>query len=182
VLDNIPPTLNVNNQTIPCEEYANLEPIEVVRQRLEQEFADDPAYDGQVITVSSVPEVHNRGSCDNEFSVVRTFTATEVTGNAKSASYTITVQDNTIPVLVGVLPTSQYYECDIGDPPSVTAMDNCAGADYTAGELDATSVFLTPTVLEPGRGMPLTLVGISLPLTRSWCRRKTPLCPSLCKT
>ena len=65
------------------------------------------------------------GSCDQEKTITRTWTATDVCGNSDVCVQTITVEDNAAPVLVGC-PADVTVECDnIPSAASVTATDNC---------------------------------------------------------
>jgi len=68
------------------------------------------------------------GSCEDTYSVVREWIATDNCGNSSIATQTIEVGDNTPPLLVGV-PTDLTVECDaIPAAPSagtVSATDNC---------------------------------------------------------
>jgi len=55
---------------------------------------------------------------------VRTWTATDAVGNQASCDQTITVYDDSAPVLV--CPPDITFECDLmGDPGDATATDNC---------------------------------------------------------
>ena len=59
--------------------------------------------------------------------IVRSWTATDECGNQATATQTITLTDNTAPVLVGV-PDDTTVECDdIPPAATVTATDNCDG-------------------------------------------------------
>ena len=70
-------------------------------------------------------EMRTDGTCLYEYTLVRTWTATDACGNTVSDSQTITVDDTTAPMLSGVL-ADITVECDaIPDPPVVTATDNC---------------------------------------------------------
>ena len=65
------------------------------------------------------------GSCDDTYTIVRTWTATDLCGNTSTASQTINVSDNTQPVLTGI-PPSITVECNnIPAPANPIATDNC---------------------------------------------------------
>src|SRR5262249_43861823 len=66
------------------------------------------------------------GNCPGNFTLKRTWTATDASGNTVSATQTITVHDTTKPVLVNV-PADVTVECDKVPPAAtnVTATDNC---------------------------------------------------------
>ena len=71
------------------------------------------------------------GSCANKFVVQRTYTATDVCGNSSSQTQTITVNDNTAPVITGI-PADVTVQCASAVPApndaGVVATDNCSGA------------------------------------------------------
>jgi hypothetical protein len=74
-------------------------------------------------------DVTTPGSCPREYSVTRTWTATDPCGNSSTASQTINVEDNTAPTLVGV-PSDKAVPCGgpVPGPCSaegVTATDDC---------------------------------------------------------
>jgi hypothetical protein len=64
------------------------------------------------------------GACPQSYTVVNTWIALDACGNTDSVKQTITVDDTTPPVLVGV-PNDAQYECTAPAPPTVTATDNC---------------------------------------------------------
>src|SRR5690606_22404513 len=66
------------------------------------------------------------GLCDNQFRLIREWTAIDNCGNSVSKSQVITVGDGTPPVLLNI-PQDLTVECNnIPDvPASVTATDNC---------------------------------------------------------
>ena len=71
-------------------------------------------------------EVTTPGSCTDNFTVVRTWTASDTCGNVSTATQTIVFEDTTPPVITGV-PTDMTLECDETLPPNATptATDNC---------------------------------------------------------
>ena len=78
---------------------------------------DDPTLTYEDITTP--------GSCPQEYSITRTWTATDDCGNTATASQTITVEDNTAPVITGVDPDTTIYCADpmvFSDP---VATDDC---------------------------------------------------------
>ncbi|MGZ5528506.1 MAG: beta strand repeat-containing protein, partial [Limisphaerales bacterium] len=65
------------------------------------------------------------GSCPGNYTITRTWTATDACGNSSSATQTITVIDTTAPVLAGV-PAAATAQCDnVPAPASPTATDTC---------------------------------------------------------
>jgi hypothetical protein len=74
------------------------------------------------------------GACDNEYTLVRTWTTSDASNNEAEYVQTITVEDRTNPRLIGV-PENIVVECDsIPQMASVTAKDNCG-----MGEADVNS-------------------------------------------
>jgi len=71
------------------------------------------------------------GSCVNKFVIKRTYTATDVCGNSSSRTQTITVNDNTAPVITSI-PADVTLQCASAMPApddgAVIATDNCSGA------------------------------------------------------
>ena len=71
----------------------------------------------------------NATDCDSQYEILRTWTATDCTGNATSYTQVITVEDTTAPVLVEALPADEIVECDAVPAADVlTAIDNCDSA------------------------------------------------------
>src|SRR6185436_5526432 len=68
----------------------------------------------------------SNGACtDQNYTITRTWTATDNCGNSSSCSQVITVQDTTAPVLAGC-PADTTVECSaVPAPASPTATDNC---------------------------------------------------------
>ncbi|MEL7248061.1 MAG: HYR domain-containing protein, partial [Bacteroidota bacterium] len=72
-------------------------------------------------------EMRTDGTCANEYTLTRVWTATDACNNSVSHTQTITVEDNTPPTFVEELPTDLVLECDETVPaaPTLTAIDNC---------------------------------------------------------
>jgi len=126
-VSSISQTITVNDDTAPAVPIA---PSDVTVQC----GADIPAAtnltatdncDG-LIRVSPAEEIVP-GDCPNSFVLVRTWTFADICGNTSSVSQTISVEDMTAPVLVGI-PEDVTVEC-AADVPSddinVMAIDNC---------------------------------------------------------
>lgn len=82
--------------------------------------------EGEVEVVIS--EAMEDGNCPNEYSVIRTLTATDVCGNVETATHTIFVQDNTNPVIAA----EEVIEVACDDEEALdqafaSATDNCEG-------------------------------------------------------
>jgi hypothetical protein len=64
------------------------------------------------------------GDCPQEYQLVLTYVATDDCGNADTCEQTITVEDNTPPVIT--CPPDTVFECNaVGNPGTATAVDNC---------------------------------------------------------
>lgn len=71
------------------------------------------------------PFVKVEGTCKNEYTVKRTWTATDHAGNSLSDSQIITVVDDKPPTLHPIPPPTITYDCHHEPAPEVTAKDNC---------------------------------------------------------
>jgi hypothetical protein len=88
-------------------------------------------------------DVTTPGSCPNRFTIARTYTVTDVCGNASTQTQTITVDDQIAPVITSI-PANVTVSCAANVPTAntaaVVATDNCAGtltvtfADVTTRE------------------------------------------------
>jgi hypothetical protein len=81
-------------------------------------------------------EVRTDGNCPNNYTLTRTWTATDECGNSTSHVQTVTVQDTTKPIFVEALPNEITVNCD--DVPSaetLTATDNCSQINVTYSEV-----------------------------------------------
>ncbi|MCK0114381.1 hypothetical protein, partial [Gelidibacter sp. F63206] len=83
-------------------------------------------------------DVTTPGACEGEYSITRTWTATDACGNASTASQTINVQDTTAPV-IAALPAESTIDCSVTPEfAQATATDAC-GSDVTLTFEDVTT-------------------------------------------
>lgn len=120
VIDTIAPDFEVvaNNAILECDEELPA-PFAV---------AFDHCDDNVEVTVSAeiIP-----GECDNEYTMIRTYTATDNCGNSNTATQTLIVEDNTAPEFTSV-PADITYECDEEVALVLAeAEDNCGDATVT---------------------------------------------------
>ncbi|MFK2821338.1 hypothetical protein U0L90_14510, partial [Flavobacteriaceae sp. LMIT009] len=81
-------------------------------------------------------EVRTDGDCPSNYTLVRTWTATDDCGNETSHTQTLTVQDTTAPEFVEALPADATVECDeVPEAATLTATDNCGDATVTYNEV-----------------------------------------------
>ncbi|MCK0110526.1 gliding motility-associated C-terminal domain-containing protein, partial [Flavobacteriaceae bacterium S0825] len=81
-------------------------------------------------------EVRNDGDCESNYTLVRTWTATDACGLETVHTQTISVQDTTAPTFVEALPADATVECDnVPDAATLTATDNCGDATVTYSEV-----------------------------------------------
>ena len=81
-------------------------------------------------------EVRNDGDCDYNYTLVRTWTATDACGLVTEHVQTLTVQDTEGPAFVEALPADATVECDeVPDAVKLTATDNCSDATVTYNEV-----------------------------------------------
>ena len=111
ILTGVPADITVECDAIPATE-ANVQATDNCDANVEVSFS----------------EVTDAGSCDNSYVIIKTWTATDNCGNATTQQQTISVGDNTPPVIVGV-PADMNVEC--GEVPNsngandVSVTDNC---------------------------------------------------------
>ena len=80
-------------------------------------------------------ETTTDGDCPGNYTINRTWTATDACGNTTTHNQTVTVQDTTAPTFNGTLPFYIKAECDdIPEPTILTASDNCGDATVTFSE------------------------------------------------
>ena len=132
VNDTTPPTINnfPANTTVSC---ASAVPP-----------ADDGAVSatdncGGTVTITHDPDQISPGSCANRYTITRTYHATDACNNSSSQSQTITVDDETAPV-INNFPANTTVSCASEAPPAndgaVTATDNCGGAVTVTHDAD----------------------------------------------
>ena len=85
-------------------------------------------------TTVTIEEVSTDGECPNEYTLTRTFTATDECGNAQSATQVITIVDTTAPEFTSI-PSDYTAECsDELSLEDATATDNCGEVDISLEE------------------------------------------------
>ena len=103
------------NVTVECDSIPNAPTIE----------ATDNC-DNNVIVSFNEEQVADPSGCATNYTINRTWTATDCAGNETSYTQVITVEDTSEPVLTGTLPNDVTVECDnIPDPAVLTVSDNC---------------------------------------------------------
>ncbi len=117
VNDNQPPAFN---ESLPANETVTCDNIPVAATLTASDNCDDDA----TVTFS---ETRTDGDCPNSYLLIRTWTATDATGNSITHSQSLTVEDKTPPEFVEALPGNQTVACalDIPAPTILTATDNC---------------------------------------------------------
>ena len=90
------------------------------------------------VNVTHVSDAISNSTCPNRFTVTRTYRATDACGNTNTCSQTITVNDNTVPVITSC-PADAIIECDASSLPantgSATASDNCGAVTPTYNDV-----------------------------------------------
>jgi protocatechuate 3,4-dioxygenase beta subunit len=149
-------TITVNDQTAPV--------ISNVAGSLNASVscaADVPAANNSLINVTdncagvvsiTSNDVTTPGTCANNFTVTRTYTATDVCGNASTFVQVITVNDNIAPLISGIITASNVAGCSASAAPAavttvaaleglgLSIADNCtADGDLTVTSSDASA-------------------------------------------
>jgi hypothetical protein len=119
VVDNTPPTLSGvgGPSTINCPATPS--------------FSSPTASDGCGAASVTFTDATTPGTCANNYTITRTFTATDACGNTATASQAITVVDNTPPTLSGVGGPSTINCPATPSFSSPTASDGCGAASVT---------------------------------------------------
>ncbi|WP_298346066.1 gliding motility-associated C-terminal domain-containing protein, partial [uncultured Algibacter sp.] len=87
--------------------------------------------------VIAFTDVITNGSCSGDFTITRTWTATDACGNVASGNQIISTQDTTTPEFDQTnLPGDIVVECNsIPQPVTLTATDNCGTATVTVNDV-----------------------------------------------
>jgi hypothetical protein len=119
VIDNTPPTLSGvgGPSTINCPATPS--------------FSSPTASDGCSAASVTFTDATTPGTCANNYTITRTFKATDACGNTATASQAITVVDNTPPTLSGVGGPSTINCPATPSFSSPTASDGCSAASVT---------------------------------------------------
>ncbi|MBK9985098.1 MAG: hypothetical protein IPP15_22535 [Saprospiraceae bacterium] len=130
-------TINVQDITAPV--IASLPTASTIDCPATPVFAVATATDacGSVFTLTS-NDVTTPGDCAGEYSVTRTWTATDACGNSSSASQTINVQDITAPVIAS-LPTASTIDCPATPVFAVATATDACGSVFTLTSNDVTT-------------------------------------------
>ena len=125
-------TITVQDTTAP--EFTSVPSDYTVECSDDMPMEDATASDncGTVI-ITEVSEI-NEGDALGNYTIIRTFTATDDAGNSSTASQTITVQDTTAPEFTFV-PADESTECtEAWSTEMATASDNCGTVTVTVEE------------------------------------------------
>ncbi len=110
------------NKTVECDTIPDAETL----------TATDTCSDATV----TVNDIKTNGDCPNNYSIARTWTATDACGLTTTHTQVITVQDTTRPEFVETLPVNITVECDdIPTTETLTATDNCGDATVTQSDV-----------------------------------------------
>ncbi|HET9325606.1 MAG TPA: HYR domain-containing protein, partial [Candidatus Eisenbacteria bacterium] len=117
-------TVNVSDTTLPV--IAGVGPGGTIECPATPAFSEPTASDNCGAASLDYVDVRTNGDCPAEYSVTRTWTATDACGNQATASQTIDVVDTTAPVISNV-PADATVECSSIPPPpeNVVASDAC---------------------------------------------------------
>src|SRR5439155_5977975 len=99
---------------------------------------------GGLVTVTYESDVISNQTCPNKYTITRTYKATDSLGNVATCTQTITVNDNTAPVItatgttlaLGCNPTPAQINAALG---TATATDNCSSVTPNASDSAVTS-------------------------------------------
>jgi hypothetical protein len=89
---------------------------------------------GGYVQITYLGQVRTNGNCLYNYTLTRTWRATDLCGNATTRAQVITVQDTQAPNFTGNLPASTTVVCApncVPLAPTLTATDNCGSATVT---------------------------------------------------
>jgi gliding motility-associated-like protein len=111
-------------QTFRCDTFA-LPPVPMMG--VEIKATDDCSPVMSITTQTSSNQHPDPAVCGHyKYTIIRTFTATDQCNNTRTATQTITVDDNQGPVITGYLDTTAVCEI-VPNMPAPTAIDPCSG-------------------------------------------------------
>jgi hypothetical protein len=117
------------NPTITCPPAVTVQCASLVPPA---DFAGGSATDNcGIASVVALPDVVTPGTCANQFSIARTYQATDVNGNTATCVQTITVNDTMPPTLVAGSIATCYLTVGDAETAAIAATaasDNCGGA------------------------------------------------------
>ncbi|WP_460575038.1 HYR-like domain-containing protein, partial [Flavobacterium koreense] len=129
-------TINVTDTTAPV--IATLPAPSTISCPATPSFATATATDTCGSATLSFVDVVTNGTCSGSYSVTRTWTATDTSGNTSTASQTINVTDTTAPV-IAALPAPSTISCPATPSfATATATDAC-GSTFTLTFNDVTT-------------------------------------------
>ncbi len=89
--------------------------------------ADNCSAASEVTVVKNETRENIAGACANNYRLIRTWTATDACGNARTVRQVVTVQDTTRPVFVLPVPVDTTVNCNaVPTQPDINANDNCS--------------------------------------------------------
>jgi large repetitive protein len=124
VIDNVAPWFNqsVEDATVECDAIPSVPQVSA-SDNCDLNVAI--AYNEQIVD----------GDCDGNYTIIRTWIATDDCNNSSSLVQTITVEDTTAPVFVDA-PADATYTCD----DEIPALEDCIAIDNCSGNITYTSV------------------------------------------
>ncbi|MGJ8593827.1 MAG: HYR-like domain-containing protein [Aquaticitalea sp.] len=126
-------TINVEDNTAPVIDA--LPETSTIECPAEPEFAQATANDLCSEVTLTYNDVTTPGDCEGEYSITRTWTATDDCGNSSTATQTINVEDNTAPV-IDALPEASTIECPAAPEfAQATASDLCSEVTLTYNDV-----------------------------------------------
>jgi hypothetical protein len=93
------------------------------------------------VNITYLGQVRTNGNCLNNYTLTRTWRATDLCGNSTTRAQVITVQDTQAPNFTSSLPANTTVTCApncIPVAPALTATDNCGSATVTMQEQQTT--------------------------------------------